>query len=105
MQTEIALSSTDAEYIALSHTLRNTIPLMELLKELQSKKIGFPKNSPGIHCKIFEDNSGAIEIAKVPECANAQNILMSSTITCATMLNGKTSESSIFLQVNNRLIC
>ena len=67
MQTEIALSSTEAEYIALSHTLRNTIPLMELLKELQSKKIGFPKNSPGIHCKIFEDNSGAIEIAKVPK--------------------------------------
>ena len=67
MQTEIALSSTESEFIALSHTLRSTIPLMELLKELQSKNIGFPPSKPGIHCKVFEDNSGAIEIAKVPK--------------------------------------
>jgi hypothetical protein len=40
---------------------------MELLKELQDKKIGFPPSKPGIHCKVFEDNSGAIEIAKVPK--------------------------------------
>jgi hypothetical protein len=40
---------------------------MELLKELQSKNIGFPPSKPGIHCKVFEDNSGAIEIAKVPK--------------------------------------
>jgi hypothetical protein len=67
MQTEVALSSTESEFIALSHTLRNTIPLMELLKELQTKKIGIPHTTPGIHCKVFEDNSGAIEIAKVPK--------------------------------------
>jgi hypothetical protein len=67
MQTEVALSSTESEFIALSHTLRSTIPLMELLKELQSKNIGFPQTKPGIHCKVFEDNSGAIELAKVPK--------------------------------------
>jgi hypothetical protein len=67
MQTEVALSSTESEFIALSHTLRSTIPLMELLKELQNRNIGFPTTQPGIHCKVFEDNSGAIEIAKVPK--------------------------------------
>ena len=67
MQTEVALSSTESEFIALSHTLRNTIPLMELLKELEQKNIGFPPTKPGIHCEVFEDNSGAIEIAKVPK--------------------------------------
>ena len=38
--------------------------MMELLKEL--KKAGFPvtPHQAKVHCKVFEDNSGAIEIAK-----------------------------------------
>ena len=38
---------------------------MRLLDELQSN--GFPINHTGarVHCKVFEDNSGAIEIAKI----------------------------------------
>ena len=34
MQTLITLSSSEAEYIALSTSLRETIPLMELLREI-----------------------------------------------------------------------
>jgi hypothetical protein len=54
MQQEIALSSTEVEFIGLSYALRTTIPIMELLKE-------FHKN--GHRMQRFEDNSGAIEIA------------------------------------------
>jgi hypothetical protein len=67
MQTEIALSSTESEYIGLSHTLRSVIPLMELIKELKSKGVAIIRDHPQIHCKLFEDNSGAIELAKVPK--------------------------------------
>ena len=37
---------------------------MELLKEM--KNLGFPVRStvPKMHCKVFEDNSGALEMAK-----------------------------------------
>lgn len=67
MQTEIALSSTESEYIGLSHTLRSVIPLMELIRELKSKGVAIIRDHPQIHCKLFEDNSGAIELAKVPK--------------------------------------
>lgn len=65
LQTEIALSSTESEYTGLSYALRDAIPIMELLKEM--KKLNFPIRSatPKVHCKIFEDNSGALEIASV----------------------------------------
>ena len=63
LQTEIAVSSTKSEYTGLSYTLREAIPLMTLLEEL--KEQGFPvdKTKASIQCKVFEDNSGAIEIA------------------------------------------
>ena len=67
MQTEIALSSTEAEYIALSQSMRETLPLMWLLEEVRQKGITVDANPCKIHCKIFEDNEGAIEIAKVPK--------------------------------------
>ena len=67
MQTEIGLPSTDAQYIALSQSMREVIPLMELMKEAKEMNIPIVPSTPKIHCKIFEDNSGAIEIAKVPK--------------------------------------
>ena len=63
LQTEIALSSTKSEYTELSYALREAIPLMALLEEL--KEQGFPVDQTKalIQCKVFEDNSGAIENA------------------------------------------
>ena len=64
LQTEIALSSTESEYIGLSYALREVIPIMELLQEM--KQNGFPIGStvPKVHCRVYEDNSGALEMAK-----------------------------------------
>ena len=67
MQTEIALSSTEAEYIALSQAMREIIPLIALMKEAEEMKLPIIPLPPQVHCKLFEDNSGAIEIAKVPK--------------------------------------
>jgi hypothetical protein len=65
MQTEIALSSTESEYTGLSYALGDAIPIMELLKELKKKKFPVRSTIPNVHCKVFEDNSGALEMATV----------------------------------------
>ena len=64
LQTEIALSSTESEYTGLSYALREAIPIMELLKEMRCKGFDVISTKPDVHCKVFEDNSGALEIAK-----------------------------------------
>ena len=65
LQTEISMSSTESEYIGLSYALPEVIPIMELLKEFKTKQIKILSSEPRIHCKVFEDNSGALEMAKV----------------------------------------
>ena len=37
---------------------------MNLLKEMKKKKFNASDGVVKVHCKVFEDNSGAIEIAK-----------------------------------------
>jgi hypothetical protein len=67
MQNEIALSTTEAEYIALSQAMREVLPIIWLMEE--AKQLGVPvlNATPKVHCKVFEDNTGAIEIATVPK--------------------------------------
>jgi hypothetical protein len=67
LQTQIALSTTEAEYIALSQSLRDTIPLMQLLHEFKNKGFNVVSVVPRVHCKAFEDNSGALELARLPK--------------------------------------
>jgi hypothetical protein len=65
LQTEIALSSTKSEYTGLSYALREAIPIMNLLKEMKTMGIPITGANAKMHCKVFEDNSGALEIAKI----------------------------------------
>jgi hypothetical protein len=67
LQTEIALSSTEAEYIALSESMRSVLPLMSIVEEMHSYGIKLQVGTPKVYCKVFEDNSGAIELSKVPK--------------------------------------
>ncbi len=67
MQTEIALSSTEAEYIALSQAMREILPIMWLMEEARHQGVPVLNATPRVHCKVFEDNAGAIEIANVPK--------------------------------------
>ena len=63
LQTEIALSTAEAEYIALSQAMRQVIPMMNLITEISCIfDIYMPK--PEVHCKVFEDNRSAITIAE-----------------------------------------
>ena len=63
LQTEFALSTAEAEYIALSSAMREAVPLMELIKEIP-KTFKTNANKPIVHCNVFEGNESAIAIAK-----------------------------------------
>ena len=61
LQTEIALSTLHAEYVALSQSLREFLPLKDLVKEiLANYRFGTSKISYTTKSKVFEDNQGAI---------------------------------------------
>ncbi len=64
LQQEIALSSTESEITGMSYALREAIPVMNLLQEMQERGYPIGSSKAQVHCKVFEDNSGAIEIAK-----------------------------------------
>ena len=64
LQTEICLITTESEYTGLSYALREVIPMMHLLDEFKAMGFDVGDTTPKVHCKVFEDNSGALEIAK-----------------------------------------
>jgi len=80
LQTEVALSMTEAEYIALSQAMRDLIPLLGLLDELAPalhlekdqpsvfwKACGIEPNSQKLFANQNEDNTGAYKLAKAPK--------------------------------------
>ena len=67
MQTTIALSSTEAEYIACSNALREVISMMQIVRELKDNGFGMTAMHPKVHCKVFEDNTGAISMVTTPK--------------------------------------
>jgi uncharacterized protein YlbG (UPF0298 family) len=67
MQTEITHSATEAEYVALSISLKEVESIMHILREL--KLISATRNNdiPTVNCAVFEDNIRAIEMARLPK--------------------------------------
>lgn len=78
LQSEIASSTTEAEYIALSMCLRDLLPMRTLLSELSKRfDFGVPDSSIlGTQSRIdtrmhqstvYEDNTGCLELANNPD--------------------------------------
>jgi hypothetical protein len=63
LQTLVALSTTEAEYIALSTSLREVIAVMNLVTELRNLGFNLSIDTPKIVCTVFEDNRSCLEIA------------------------------------------
>ena len=63
LQTEISLSTTESEYIALSQAMREVIPFMSLMVKVVEV---FPLNNPKpeSHCKEFKDNNSCTIVAE-----------------------------------------
>ena len=63
LQTEISLSTTESEYIALSQAMRNVKPFVALMKELSFIfDIHLPK--PEVFCNVFEYNQSFFAVAE-----------------------------------------
>ena len=65
LQTLVAVSTMKAKYVALSACMRKLITLHRLLMKLQGV-FSFKSSVARTACMIFEDNQGAITLAKVP---------------------------------------
>ena len=74
MQTQCTLSTMESEYIALSQSMRDLIPLRENLKEIM--KLVFNKSTCKLKCssksenplpksKVYEDNAACLKFARL----------------------------------------
>ena len=67
LQTEIALSTTEAEYIALAQGMREFIPIHRMYKDIMNNfSISCDPDSL-IKCTIYEDNAGCISTCLAPK--------------------------------------
>ncbi len=74
LQSEVALSTTEAEYIAMSQATRDLIPMRSLLQEF-SKATQLIVGDTITHSTIFEDNKGCVELASAPKlCPRTKHI-------------------------------
>jgi hypothetical protein len=67
LQTQIALSTTEADYIALSQSLMEVIPVINLMTEINMLGVCNYCIIPKVCYTAFEDNSGALELANAPK--------------------------------------
>jgi len=45
--------------------MRSMVPMMAIVTEMQRHGINMNTMAPKVHCRVFEDNSGALEMATV----------------------------------------
>jgi hypothetical protein len=51
----------------MSMALNDVTPIMELIKEMKGHHIPVICTKPYDYCKVFEDSSGALELARLPK--------------------------------------
>ena len=65
LQTEISLSATEAEMIAMSTATRENIFLLRLIMDAKANSdLHIKINDSKLHCTVHEDNTGTLELAK-----------------------------------------
>jgi hypothetical protein len=67
LQSQVAMSTTEAEYIEMSQSLRDVLPIMFLVNEIKTCNFTVILTIPNVFCKVFEDNSFALELARLPK--------------------------------------
>jgi hypothetical protein len=66
LQGQVALSTMEAEYIALSTSLRSLLPLKSLVAEVATSLLDDPTFLTKGYSSVFEDNNGALLLAQTP---------------------------------------
>ena len=67
LQTEISVSTMEAEYIALSTSLRDLVPMQEIIHEVAAALGLNEKLKCSANSTVFEDNNGALTLATAPK--------------------------------------
>ncbi len=65
MQTEIALSTMEAEYVVLSTSCHDLFPLIDITNELCAVLQVEMQAETQMHIKIHKDNIGALTLGKL----------------------------------------
>jgi hypothetical protein len=60
LQTKIALSTMEAEYVALSSSCPDLFPLIDITQEICSALLLHPPDTAQMHIKIHEHNVGTL---------------------------------------------
>jgi hypothetical protein len=69
------MSTTEAKYIAISQALCDVVPIMGLLQELREQDFKVLCTEPYVYCKVSEDISGTLELARLPKlCPRTKHI-------------------------------
>ena len=63
LQTETALSTMEAEIVALAHSCRELFPVMDIVSSL-GPAVGIPAGETTMKVTIHEDNAGALVLAE-----------------------------------------
>ena len=66
LQSEIALSTTEAEYMALSMSMREVLPFLNLMNDIRNF-LPVNDNPPRMKCTAWEDNRSCIRVAESPK--------------------------------------
>ena len=66
LQTELALSTTEAEYIALAQAMREFIPMRRAFDDMLAAFELSKDEHHAVKSTIFEDNNGAISTTTTP---------------------------------------
>ena len=66
MQSEVALSTAETEFIALSQSTRDLILIKQIVNFLNTF-IKIDSKAINIFSTVFEDNSGALQLALEPK--------------------------------------
>ena len=98
LQTEIALSTTEAEYIVLLQAMQDLIPFMTLVEDVLAilkieytvPKVQYKNSKMLLTAAVYEDNRGAIELAKMPKLRPCtKHIALKYHHFCEHIRNGK----------------
>ena len=65
LQTELALGTMEAEYVAMSSACKDLFPVVDVIREL-SKAVGLRDDfDTNFHIKVHEDNVGALTLGRL----------------------------------------
>jgi hypothetical protein len=67
LQSEIALSTLESEYISLAQGMRDLLPMRRLLEEVSTSLGVIPAGAALVKSTVFEDNNGALGLATTPK--------------------------------------